>query len=64
MTKVIINATATISLLLNITCLGALVFGTIEKRMDLVGASLLIELISAIVSVLLFFCVLIVFDRR
>lgn len=51
MEKVIVSATAMISLLLNVAALW-------------VGASFLIELISAIVSVLLFFCVFIVFDRR
>ena len=64
MEKVIVSATATISLLLNVAALCTLVFGAIQHRMDLVGASFLIELISAIVSVLLFFCVFIVFDRR
>lgn len=64
MVKVIVSATAMISLLLNVAALCTLVFGAIQKRMDLAGASILIELISAIVSVLLFSCVLIVFDRR
>jgi hypothetical protein len=64
MEKVIVSATATISLLLNVAALCTLVFGAIQHSMDLVGASFLIELISAIVSVLLFFCVFIVFDMR
>lgn len=64
MEKVIVSATAMISLLLNVAALCTLVFGAIQHRMNLVGASILIELISATVSVLLFSSVLILFDRR
>lgn len=64
MEKVIVSATAMISLLLNVAALCTLVFGAIQHRMNLVGASILIELISAIVSLLLFSSVLILFDRR
>lgn len=64
MEKVIVGATAMISLLLNVAALCTLVFGAIQHRMNLVGASILIELISATVSLLLFSSVLILFDRR
>lgn len=64
MVKVIVSGTAMISLLLNVACLIAIVYGAIEKRMDLLGACVLIEILSAIVTALLFGCVMVVFERR
>jgi len=64
MVKVIICGTAMISLCLNVACLIAIVYGAIENRTDLFGACVLIEILSAIVTALLFGCVMVVFERR
>ena len=64
MVKVIVSGTAMVSLLLNVTCLIAIVYGAIEKRADLFGACVLIEILSAIASALLFGCVMVIFERE